>query len=917
MTFESIDVIRYGCLVDRATGDDALAPIVVVLGPNESGKSTFFDLACTLLYGFRPAGRDRHPYVPWTGGDAEARARIRLGSGETHQVHRRLRSTPWGKLFTGDRTQDLRNHPVPWVDHVSRAVYRQVYALTLGQLASLERESWALVQDRLLGALATPDLRSAREVATELEDEAGGLWRPDRRGRPLARVLGDEIGELRTERRDALARERELRERVAERAREEEELVRLRAQRVDERARRDELEVRLNRLLPVRRALARIEELRELAGSSADLESLLPDPGARHRELSRRCAELEDRIRALESRAEASRGVIDDYSPWHCSVVDARERVREAAGILGALSDIKGEIATAEGAVVHLEEECASAGEDLFSAPWTEIDSGRLDAISESELELVLEEYEACRQQVSVAEQSLGDDEQETLAASLRPSGARAALGLVLLLAGITVVLLANAGVELPVGIAVELGAWVAAIGGFCLLLLWADGRRRASLYARSARGARTRRRRRVADLQDKRDALRARLAEQLGELPIRGSLLDTPGVALQSGIRRMRDLLARLEERRRIVEERYGALARAHEEIQWLERLLAVPTEDPDRRGSADDALAALEAALTRRDQAEAARRDLDEFEAERNRLAAELDRGLEELRALEGRLTQLGDGSVEDGVRVAAARIEASERAGRMEEELARSEPELEVMARLIRDAERDGETWQDLETGLEGAEARRLARNRRIEELVDRAGRLDVDIRHLCDGDSPARVEGRIGVLERRVADAMERRDRAFVLARLLRTADRRFRDEHQPDLLRGAASHLDHITSGRYNRIEVGDVGDESLYLGAASGDRVMKVAEPLSQGTKEQVYLALRLAIIDHLDADGERLPLFMDEVLVNWDAWRRDRAFELLEHIARRRQVFFFTCHPAMAAEMEDRGAAIVSLQRP
>ena len=41
--------------------------------------------------------------------------------------------------------------------------------------------------------------------------------------------------------------------------------------------------------------------------------------------------------------------------------------------------------------------------------------------------------------------------------------------------------------------------------------------------------------------------------------------------------------------------------------------------------------------------------------------------------------------------------------------------------------------------------------------------------------------------------------------------------------------------------------------------------------PFSQGIKEQVYFALRLAAIDHLDADEERLPLFLDEVFVNWD----------------------------------------------
>ena len=47
---------------------------------------------------------------------------------------------------------------------------------------------------------------------------------------------------------------------------------------------------------------------------------------------------------------------------------------------------------------------------------------------------------------------------------------------------------------------------------------------------------------------------------------------------------------------------------------------------------------------------------------------------------------------------------------------------------------------------------------------------------------------------------------------------------------------------------------------------------------------------------------------------MNWDAWRRDRAFGLLERVAEQRQVFVFTCHPAMAAELEDRDARIIAL---
>jgi uncharacterized protein YhaN len=81
---------------------------------------------------------------------------------------------------------------------------------------------------------------------------------------------------------------------------------------------------------------------------------------------------------------------------------------------------------------------------------------------------------------------------------------------------------------------------------------------------------------------------------------------------------------------------------------------------------------------------------------------------------------------------------------------------------------------------------------------------------------------------------------------------------------------------------------------------------------MSTGTLEQAYLALRLAIVDHLDQGLERLPLFVDEVLVNWDRERRTRGMKLLAAVARHRQVFVFTCHPEVAHGLETQGARVI-----
>jgi uncharacterized protein YhaN len=150
---------------------------------------------------------------------------------------------------------------------------------------------------------------------------------------------------------------------------------------------------------------------------------------------------------------------------------------------------------------------------------------------------------------------------------------------------------------------------------------------------------------------------------------------------------------------------------------------------------------------------------------------------------------------------------------------------------------------------------------------------------------------------------------------MLARIVREADRRFREEHQPDILRRAGRWIDGLTGGRYRRLVAEeDPGEHRFHLmGGETGDAV-PLAPPLSTGTREQAYLALRLAVMDHLDAGGERLPLLVDEALVNWDPVRRDRGLRLLARVAESRQVFVFTCHPPVAHRLEELGARRLDL---
>ncbi len=86
------------------------------------------------------------------------------------------------------------------------------------------------------------------------------------------------------------------------------------------------------------------------------------------------------------------------------------------------------------------------------------------------------------------------------------------------------------------------------------------------------------------------------------------------------------------------------------------------------------------------------------------------------------------------------------------------------------------------------------------------------------------------------------------------------------------------------------------------------------ARHLSTGATEQLYVAIRLSIMDHLDEGRERLPVFIDEIFVNWDAERRGRGLEALRELSEIRQVFMMTCHAPWAEELVALGARRITL---
>ncbi|AVK62846.1 hypothetical protein C5Z26_01360 [Lactobacillus sp. CBA3606] len=119
-----------------------------------------------------------------------------------------------------------------------------------------------------------------------------------------------------------------------------------------------------------------------------------------------------------------------------------------------------------------------------------------------------------------------------------------------------------------------------------------------------------------------------------------------------------------------------------------------------------------------------------------------------------------------------------------------------------------------------------------------------------------------------------------------------------NQQLPTIMGQATTYFAQLTRQRYNEIKL---VDDDLVVQATAGP-AFAVAE-LSTATKEQLYLALRLALIVHL-GDQASLPIMIDDGFVNFDEERRQLAWHLLATVATHHQILYFTNETAALTAM-------------
>jgi uncharacterized protein YhaN len=129
-------------------------------------------------------------------------------------------------------------------------------------------------------------------------------------------------------------------------------------------------------------------------------------------------------------------------------------------------------------------------------------------------------------------------------------------------------------------------------------------------------------------------------------------------------------------------------------------------------------------------------------------------------------------------------------------------------------------------------------------------------------------------------------------------VLKEQIREYAEAHQGAVIVRASHYLSILTNGAYEKLRAVNDGERNVLEAVHQDGRGLEI-EALSEGTRDQLFLALRLAALEEYLKNSEPQPLILDDTFIAFDDTRTERAFRALAEIAGQTQVLYFTHHAA------------------
>lgn len=226
-------------------------------------------------------------------------------------------------------------------------------------------------------------------------------------------------------------------------------------------------------------------------------------------------------------------------------------------------------------------------------------------------------------------------------------------------------------------------------------------------------------------------------------------------------------------------------------------------------------------------------------------------------------------------------------------------------ETLARIGAGASIEELDRQAQETGIDEISSRvdslRLEITERIHPEINRVSQvIGEEITRLAAMDGGAMAADAAEKMEQELAGIRRmagRYARLKLASRILQQEIERYREEHQGPVLKIASRYFADLTLGSFSGLKA-DLDDrgEPVLVGVRPGGNWVAV-EGMSDGTCDQLFLALRMATLEWRLEKSESMPLIVDDILINFDDARSRATLQALADLSQKIQVILFTHH--------------------
>ena len=189
------------------------------------------------------------------------------------------------------------------------------------------------------------------------------------------------------------------------------------------------------------------------------------------------------------------------------------------------------------------------------------------------------------------------------------------------------------------------------------------------------------------------------------------------------------------------------------------------------------------------------------------------------------------------------------------------------------------------------------------RRRIELATTMGKEQAELERMDGSDQAARFADDAQSVLANIRSDVERYVQVKLAGKILRDQIERYRQENQGPLVRRASEYFAALTLDSFESL-ITDFNekDEPVLIGCRPGGERVNV-EGMSSGTRDQLYLALRLASLEKFMESAEPMPFIVDDILVDFDDDRSRAALNVLAKLAKKTQIILFTHHSRLVEQ--------------